>query len=69
MGLYYYGARYLNPKYSRWISTDPALGEYIPAAPVSDEARKHNENLPGMGGVFNHINFNLICCAFVNSEI
>lgn len=42
-----------------WISTDPALGEYIPADPVSDEARKHNENLPGMGGVFNHINFNL----------
>ena len=45
------------------------LGEYIPAAPVSDEARKHNENLPGMGGVSNRINGNLICCAFVNSEI
>lgn len=58
-GLYYYGARYLDPKYSRWISTDPALGEYIPQAPVSDEARKHNQNLPGMGGVFNHINGNL----------
>ena len=29
-GLYYYGARYLDPRYSRWISTDPALGEYIP---------------------------------------
>ncbi len=58
-GLYYYGARYLDPKYSRWISTDPALGEYIPAAPVSDEARKHNENLPGMGGLYNFINFNL----------
>ena len=29
-GLYYYGARYLDPKYSRWISTDPALEEYIP---------------------------------------
>ena len=25
-GLYYYGARYLDPKYSMWISTDPALG-------------------------------------------
>ena len=24
-GLYYYGARYLDPKYSMWISTDPAL--------------------------------------------
>ena len=58
-GLYYYGARYLDPKYSRWISTDPALGEYIPQAPISDEARKHNQNLPGMGGVFNHTNGNL----------
>ena len=58
-GLYYYGARYLDPKYSRWISTDPALGEYIPQAPISDEARKHNQNLPGMGGIYNTINSNL----------
>jgi len=50
---------YLDPKYSMWISTDPALGEYIPIAPTNDEAKKHNSNLPGMGGVFNHINFNL----------
>ena len=58
-GLYYYSARYLDPKYSRWISTDPALGEYIPQAPISDEARKHNQNLPGMGGIYNTINSNL----------
>ena len=58
-GLYYYGARYLDSKYSRWLSTDPALGDYIPQAPISDEARKHNRNLPGMGGIFNHINCNL----------
>ena len=38
---------------------DPALGDYIPQAPVNDEARKHNQNLPGMGGIFNHINCNL----------
>ncbi|MGP1459849.1 MAG: RHS repeat-associated core domain-containing protein [Treponema sp.] len=31
--LYYYGARYLDPKYSRWISTEPAFGEYIPQRP------------------------------------
>ena len=24
-----------------------------------EEARKHNQNLPGMGGIFNHINCNL----------
>jgi RHS repeat-associated protein len=55
-GLYYYGARYLNPKTSVWISADPALGEYLPVAPVDDEARKHNGNLPGQGGVFNLVN-------------
>ena len=56
-GLYYYGARYLDPKYSMWISTDPALGEYIPAAgkATTDEASK----LPGVGGLFNHVNHNL----------
>ena len=58
-GLYYYGARYLDPKYSMWISTDPALGEYIPKAPINEEAKRYNQNLPGMGGVFNHINGNL----------
>ena len=58
-GLYYYGARYLDPKYCSWISCDPALGDYIPQAPVSDEARRNNANLPGMGGVFNSVNLNL----------
>ena len=51
-----YAARYLNPRTSMWISADPAMGDYIPVAPNSDEARKRNENLPGMGGVFNYVN-------------
>ena len=55
-GLYYYGARYLDPKTSRWLSGDPALGEYFPSAPVNDEAKKRNGNLPGQGGVFNYVN-------------
>ena len=58
-GLYYYGARYLDPKYSRWLSGDPALSDYIPKAPIDDEAKKHNENLPGMGGVYNIVNMHL----------
>ena len=52
-GLYYYGARYLDPKYSRWLSGDPALGEYVPAA-GSDPSE-----LAGMGGVFNVVNLHL----------
>jgi len=55
-GFYYYGARYLEPKTSRWISGDPAMADYLPSAPVNDEARKRNGNLPGMGGVFNYVN-------------
>ena len=58
-GVNYYGARYLDPKYSRWLSGDPALSDYIPKAPIDDESKKHNENLPGMGGVFNVVNLHL----------
>ena len=57
--LYYFGARYLDPKASRWLSGDPALGEYLPSAPVNDEARKRNGSLPGMGGVFNYVNLHV----------
>ena len=46
-GLYYYGARYLDPKYSRWLSGDPALGEYVSGTEK------------GEGGIYNGINFNL----------
>ncbi|MGP1600791.1 MAG: hypothetical protein ACTTHA_00885, partial [Treponema sp.] len=52
-------ARYLDPKYSMWISTDPALGEYIPKAPIDEEAKRYNWNLPGMGGIYNTVNFHL----------
>jgi RHS repeat-associated protein len=58
-GLYYYGARYLSPKTGRWLSADPALGDYLPLAPVDEEARNYNGELPGMGGVFNMMNLAL----------
>ena len=41
------GARYLDPKYSRWLSTDPALGEYMSGSDV------------GCGGIYNHVNLSL----------
>ena len=63
-GLYYYGARYLDPKYSMWISTDPALGEYIPE--MGKGNAKDSGSLPGMGGIFNHINGNLYAYAANN---
>lgn len=47
-GLYYYGARYLDPKYSRWLSTDPALSSYV------------EKNYKGpSGGIYNSVNLNL----------
>ncbi len=45
-GLYYYGARYLDAKYSRWMSADPAVSDYISGNSTS-------------GGLYNTVNFNL----------
>ena len=42
------GARYLDPKYSRWLSTDPALTSYA----------ERNYNGPS-GGIYNSVNLNL----------
>nr|WP_180487175.1 RHS repeat-associated core domain-containing protein [Treponema socranskii] len=46
-GLYYYGARYLDAKYSRWLSADPAVGEYMSGTSA------------GEGGIYNTVNFSL----------
>jgi len=60
-GLYYFGARYLDPRTSRWLGVDPAMhqGDYIPSAPIDDEARKRNGNLPGQGGIYNYVNMHV----------
>ena len=47
--------------YSRWLSTDPAVGEYLPTVGAD------NSNLPGMGGVFNTVNMQLYHYAGNNS--
>jgi len=52
-GLYYYGARYLDPRTSRWLSGDPAIGEYVPAA------GQDTGKLRGIGGVFNTVNLHV----------
>ena len=46
-GLYYYGARYLDPKYSRWLSGDPALNDYMAGSSV------------GEGGIYNTVNLSV----------
>ncbi|MDR1106217.1 MAG: RHS repeat-associated core domain-containing protein [Treponema sp.] len=47
-GLYYYGARYLDPRAARRLSADPAAGEYVPAAAADRR-----------GGVSNAVNLHL----------
>jgi hypothetical protein len=41
-------------------------GSYIPSAPINDEAKKRNGNLPGLGGIFNVINFH--CYNYSNNN-
>ncbi|MBN1500306.1 MAG: hypothetical protein JW982_09125 [Spirochaetes bacterium] len=59
-GLYYHGHRYRDARLSVWLSPDPAIstGEYFPLPPVDGDAKQYNDNLPGVGGVFNPINMN-----------
>ena len=52
-GLHYYGARYLDSRTGRWLSGDPAVGDYVP------QAGKGGNGLPGMGGVYNTVNLHL----------
>ena len=47
------GARYLDPRTSRWLSVDPALGEYIPSP------GQGADRLPGLGGIYNYVNFHV----------
>jgi hypothetical protein len=38
----------------------------VPQAPVNDEAKKHNKNLPGLGGIFNTVNLHVYHYSFNN---
>ena len=53
-GLYYFGARYYDPRTSVWQSADPALGKFLPMRAEAEAG------LPGMGGVFNPFNLGLV---------
>ena len=55
-----YGVRYLESRTGRWLSADPAMGEYIPS-PGQDTAK-----LPGLGGIYNTVNFHTYAYSFNN---
>ncbi|MDY6930105.1 MAG: RHS repeat-associated core domain-containing protein, partial [Pseudomonadota bacterium] len=59
--LYYFGARYYDPRTSVWQSPDPILESYLPSAGASS-----NDNLAGMGGVYNSLNLALYAYSHLN---
>jgi RHS repeat-associated protein len=59
-GLYYFGARYYDPRTSVWQSGDPILGKYLPIG------RQDEEKLPGMGGIYNPPNLALYSYGHLN---
>ena len=54
-GLYYYGARYLDQRYSRWLSGDPAITDYMAGTSA------------GEGGIYNTVNLSVYHYAGNNS--
>jgi len=59
--LYYFGARYYDPRTSVWQNADPLLGKYLPIG-----RRNEVEDLAGIGGVYNSVNNNLLAYAGQN---
>jgi RHS repeat-associated protein len=53
-GLYYFGARYYDPRTSVWQSGDLALEDYLPMGRQVFEPQ-----LPGMGGIYNSRNLGM----------
>lgn len=60
-GLYYYGARYYDPRTSVWQSPDPIIDKYMPTGD-----KEKDKNLPGMGGIYNPKNLNMFGYTFNN---
>jgi RHS repeat-associated protein len=66
-GFYNFGARYLDPRFSKWMTADPALGSYLPGAgaavayqsPALANAWRGHPDLPGLGGTFTPSNLAL----------
>jgi RHS repeat-associated protein len=66
-GFYDFGSRYLDPRFSKWMTADPALGGFLPSAgkavayqsPALTNKWRGYPDLPGMGGAFQSKNLAL----------
>jgi len=66
-GFYDFGARYLDPRFAKWMSADPALGKHLPGAgqtvayqsPTLGNNWRTDLDLPGLGGAFQPMNLAL----------
>ena len=53
-GFYDFGARYLDPRFSKWMTADPALGDYLAgkagglSAPVNFSPYTYGRNSPAV---------------------
>ena len=76
-GLYYFGARYFDPRTSVWLSVDPVLNEYLSLPKALEQSNiiptiedilfgHANASLLGIGGIFNTVNLNLYHYALQN---
>jgi len=68
-GVLLLGARYYDPQISSWISTDPALPEYLPTGVqlyFPEKALDPYKQIKGQGGIFNTPNLNLYHYARLN---
>jgi len=63
-GLYYFGARYYDPRTSVWQSADPALMKYLPSG-----NKERDAVLMGMGGVFEPKNMSLYAYSHQNPVV
>jgi RHS repeat-associated protein len=73
-GFYDFGARYLDPRFSKWLTADPALEKYLPSvgktveyeSPALANRWRGHPDLPGMGGMLQPKNMALYGYAHLN---
>ena len=76
-GLYYFGARYYDPRTSVWQSGDPVVEKYLPDTgkkiefnlPELSNNWKVAINLPGLGGIYVGANVNLYAYSHQNPVV